>query len=84
MYIGKNNSIRIHNFLEFMQTLNLIRQNDSSCVRNKTTNFYEQNPIIIGYYKNSEFNDVLQCFYYESLSGYENLDWFLDEVGNEI
>ena len=28
----------------------------------------------------SEFNDLLQCGHYETPSGFDNVDWFVDEV----
>ena len=33
-----------------------------------------------GYYITSELNDVLQSGYYKSPLGYDNFDWFADEV----
>ena len=47
---------------------------------NKTTNIYKQNPVCNGYQIASELSDVLQSGYYESPSGYENVDCFVDEV----
>ena len=33
-----------------------------------------------GYYIVSDFDDVLQSGYYESLLGYNIVDWFVDEI----
>ena len=33
-----------------------------------------------GYRVESELNDVLQSGYYESPLGYDNVDWFINEV----
>ena len=46
----------------------------------KTTNIYEQNPILIGYYISSKMEDVLKSGYYKSPLGYDNVDWFVNEV----
>ena len=54
-------------------------KNDSS-IGNKTTNIYKQNPVLNGYRKVSELEDVLQSGYYKSPLGYDNIDWFVDEV----
>ena len=47
---------------------------------NKTTNIYKQNPVINGYRIVSEMEDVLQSGYYKSPLGYDNVDWFVNEV----
>ena len=33
-----------------------------------------------GYYIESELKDVLKSGYYKSTSGYDNVDWFVNEV----
>ena len=43
-------------------------------------NVYKQIPVCNGYYINSDLNDVLQCGYYSSLLGYDNVDWFIDDM----
>ena len=53
---------------------------DGSSFGNKTTNIYKQNPVLNGYYIISELEDVLESGYYESPLGYDNLDWFVNEV----
>ena len=53
---------------------------DNSSVGNKTSNFYKQNPVLNGYYIISELEDVLESGYYDSLLGYNNVDWFVKEV----
>ena len=55
---------------------------DASNIGNKTTNIYKQNPVLNGYYIISELEDVLKNGYYESPSGYDNVDWFVKEVIN--
>ena len=56
-------------------------EKDNSSVGNKTTNNYKQNPALYGYHIISELDDVLKSDYHKSL-GYENVDWFVDEVIN--
>ena len=55
---------------------------DKSDIVNKTTSTYKQNqnPVLNGYQKESEMQDVLQNSYFKSPLGYENVDWFVDEV----
>ena len=55
-------------------------EKDNSIVGNKTTNIYKQNPILNGYEIVSELEDVLQSGYHKSPLGYDNVDWFVDEV----
>ena len=55
-------------------------EKDNSIVGNKTTNIYKQNPVLNGYHIVSELEDVLKSDYYKSPLGYDNVDWFVDEV----
>ena len=55
-------------------------QKDNSSVGNKTTNIYKQNPILNGYHIVSEVEDVLKSDYYKSILGYDNVDWFVDDI----
>ena len=55
-------------------------EKDDSVVGNKTICIYKQNPVLNGYHIVSELEDVLRSDYYKSLLGYNNVDWFVDEV----
>ena len=55
-------------------------EEDNTCIGNKTTNIFKQNPVLNGYYIISELEDVLKSDYYQSPLGYDNVDWFVDEV----
>ena len=55
-------------------------EKDDSVVGNKTINIYKQNPVMNGYYIVSELEDILKSDYYQSPLGYDNVDWFVDEV----
>ena len=55
-------------------------EKDDSKIGNKTTNIYQQKPVLNGYYIISELNDVLESGHYESPLGYDNVDWFVEEV----
>ena len=55
-------------------------EKDNSVIGNKTKNIYKQNPVLNGYHIVSELNDVLKSDYYKSPLGYNNVDWFVDEV----
>ena len=68
-----------------MQISKLIRQkkgNKADC--NKTTNNYQQNPVSNGFEAVSELEDVSESRYHNSSLGYENVDWFVDEIKSEI
>ena len=47
---------------------------------NKTTNIYQQNPVLNGYRIESELEDDLQRGYHKSPLGCNNVDWFINEV----
>ena len=49
-------------------------------ISNKTTNIYKQNPVLNGYHIVSELEDILQGGYHKSPLGYNNVDWFVNEV----
>ena len=55
-------------------------EKDNSSIGNKTTNIYKQNPVLNGYHIESELEDVLKSENYKSPLGYNNVDWFVDEV----
>ena len=55
-------------------------EKDKSSMGNKTTNIYEQNPILTGYHIVSELEDVLASEYHKSPLGYNNVDWFVNGV----
>ena len=55
-------------------------EKDNSSISNKRTNIHKQNPVLNGYHIESELEDVLQSCYYISPLGYDNVDWFVDEV----
>ena len=55
-------------------------EEDNTCIGNKTTNIYKQNPVLNGYHIVSELEDILKSEYYKSPLGYDNVDWFVNEV----
>ena len=55
-------------------------EKDNTSIGNKTTNIYKQNPVLNGYHIVSELEDVLKSDYYKSPLGYNNVNWFIDEV----
>ena len=55
-------------------------EKDNSSIGNKTTNIYKQYRVLNGYHIESELEDVLQSGYHESPLGYDNVDWFVNEV----
>ena len=55
-------------------------EKDNSIIGIKTTNIYKQNPVLNGYHIISELEDYLKSGFYISPLGYNNVDWFVDEV----
>ena len=55
-------------------------EKENSIIGNKTTNIYKQRPVLNGYHIVSELENVLKSEYYKSPLGYNNVDWFVDEV----
>ena len=55
-------------------------EKDNSSIGKKTTNIYEQNAILNGYHIESELEGNLKSGYYKSPLGYNNVDWFVNEV----
>ena len=55
-------------------------EKDNSIIGNKTTNIYKQNPVLNGYRIISELEDILKSGYHKSPLGYNNVDWFVNEV----
>ena len=53
---------------------------DNSTIGNKTTNIYKQYRVMNGYQIESEMNDTSKSGYCEYLLGYNNVDWFVNEV----
>ena len=55
-------------------------EKDNSIIGIKTTNINKQNPVLNGYHIVSELDDVLKSDFYKSPLGYNNVDWFVNEV----
>ena len=55
-------------------------ERDSFSIGNITTTFFKQNPVLYGYHIESELEDVLKGGYDKSPLGYDNVDWFVNEV----
>ena len=53
---------------------------DISSISKKTANIFKQNLVLNGYHIKSELDDILQSGYYEFPLGYNNVDWFVNEV----
>ena len=51
-----------------------------SSIRNKTTSINKQSPALTGYVIVSELKDVLKRGYNQSPLGYDDIEWFVDEV----
>ena len=80
IFIGKQNVfIRFH-FFRIIAEFEVDDEIDTSSTGNKITKIYKQNPVCIAYYMVSELDDKLKSGYYESPLGYDNVDWFVDEV----
>ena len=53
---------------------------ENTSIGDKTTNIYKQEPVCNGYQIVSELEDVLKSDYHKSPLGYENVNWFVDEI----
>ena len=52
----------------------------NSSIDNKTTIICKQNPVLNGYHIEFELEDAFIGEYYKSPLGYNNVDWFVNEV----
>ena len=55
-------------------------EQDNSSIGNKTTNILKQNPIDNGYHIEFEMEGTLKSGYHKSPLGYNNVEWFVNEV----
>ena len=55
-------------------------EKDNTCIGNKTINVYKQNPVLNDFHIVSELEDVLKSNYYRSPLGYDNVEWFVDQI----
>ena len=55
-------------------------EKDISSVGSKTINIYKHNPVLNACRIESELKDVLKSGFFESPLGYDNVDWFVNEV----
>ena len=78
--IGENIFIRIHYIFRIYADFEADNEKDISIVGKKTTKNYKQNPKLNGYHVESEIIDILKSGFYKSPLGYNNVDWFVDEV----
>ena len=53
---------------------------DDTCIGNKTTNIYKQNPVCNEYRIKSELNDILKSGYYNFPLDYKSVYWFINEI----
>ena len=67
-------------YFNFYADFEADNEKDKSIMSIKTTNIYKQSPVLDGYHITSELEDVLKSGYYKSPLGYNNVDWFVDEV----
>ena len=56
------------------------KEKDISSIGNKTTDIYKREPILNGYHIVSELENVVKSGFYKSPLGYNNVDWFVDDV----
>ena len=80
IFIGKNIFHKNPLYFRIYADFEADNEIDNSSIGNKTTNIYKQNPILNGYLIESELENVLKSGYYKSPLGYNNADWFVDEV----
>ena len=79
-FIGKKHFHKNPIYFRICADFEADNEKDNSGKGNKTTNIYKQNPVLNGYHLVSELEDVLKSIYYKSPLGYDDVDWFVDEV----
>ena len=80
IFIGKKHFHKNALYFRIYADFEADNEKDNSIVGDKTINIYKQNPVLNGYHIVSELEDVLKSEYYNSPLGYDNVDWFVDEV----
>ena len=80
IYIGKKHFHKNPLYFRIYADFKADNEKDNSCIGNTTTNIYKQNPVFNGYHIVSEIEDVLKSGYHKSPLGYNNVEWFVDEV----
>ena len=55
-------------------------EKENSIIGNKTTNIYKQNPVLNGYHMESDLEGILKSGYHKSLLGFNDVDWFVNEI----
>ena len=55
-------------------------EKDNSSIGNKTINIYKQKPKLNSYLIQFELEGILKSGYHKSPLGYNNVDWFVNEV----
>ena len=76
----KNSFIRNLLYFRIYADFEADKEKVNSSIGNKATNIYKQKPILNGYRIVSELEEVLKSGCYKSPLGYENVDWFVDEI----
>ena len=56
------------------------KEKHNSNIGHKTTNIYKQSPVLNGYHIESKLEHVLTSGYHKSFLGYDNVDWFVNEI----
>ena len=80
IFIGKKHFHKNPLYFRIYADFEADNEKDKSSIGNKTTNNYKQNPVLNGYHIESELEDVLQSGNHKSPLGYDNVDWFVNEV----
>ena len=79
-HIGKNTLTRIHYVVGEIQVLKLIMKLKITELSEKTKKLCKKMPTCNGYNVDSELDNVLKIGGYEFSLGYDNVDWFVDEI----
>ena len=72
--------IKIHYIFRIYADFEANNEKDNSSIGDKTTNIYKEKSVLNGYHIESEIKDILKSGYYKSPLGYDNVDWFVNEV----
>ena len=80
IYIGKKHFHINPLYFRIYADFEADNEKDNSIIGDETTNIYKLNPVLNGYHIVSELEDISKSDFYKSLLGYNNIDWFVNEV----
>ena len=78
--LWKKNFIKNLLYFRIYADFDVDKRFDNYSIGIKTTTFFKQRPVCIGFYILSQSEEIFRSGYYESPLGYKNVNWFVEEV----